>query len=55
MNIVGVIGSFAVGIVLIVLSYFTLDEGYVWLIYLTTGILLAAFGAYLVLRERDWE
>ena len=53
MNIVGVIGSFAVSIVLIVLSYFTLDEGYVWLIYLIAGILLATFGAYLALHERD--
>ncbi len=55
MNIVGVIGSFAFSIALIVLSYFTLDEGYVWLIYLIAGILLAVFGAYLVLRGRDWE
>ena len=53
MNIVGAIGSFSVSIVLIVLSYFTLDEGYVWLIYLIAGILLAAFGAYLALHERD--
>jgi len=53
MNIVGIIGSFAVSIVLIVLSYLALDEGYVWLIYLIAGILLAAFGAYLVFHERD--
>ena len=53
MNIAGVIGSFAVSIVLFVLSYFTLDEGYVWLIYLLVGIGLATFGAYLAFHERD--
>ena len=53
MNIVGIIGSFAVSIVLFVLSYFTLDEGYVWLIYLIVGIFLAAFGGYLAFHERD--
>ena len=53
MNIVGIIGSFAVSIVLFVLSYFTLDEGYVWVIYLFFGIFFAAFGGYLAFHEPD--
>ena len=53
MKIAGILGSFAVSIALFILSYFTLDEGYVWLLYLVGGIILAIIGAFIALSSRN--
>ena len=53
MKIAGILGSFAVSIALFVISYFTLDEGYVWLLFGIGGFILAIIGAYIALSKRN--
>jgi len=52
MKIAGIIGSFAVSIALFVLSYLTIDEGYVWLLFGIGGFILAIIGVYISLSSR---
>jgi hypothetical protein len=53
MKIAGILGSFAVSIALFVLAYFTLDNGYIWLLFGIGGFILAIIGAYISLSKRD--
>ena len=53
MKLAGVIGSFTVSLALFVLSYFTLDNGYVWLLYGLGGIILAIIGAFIAISKSD--
>ena len=52
MNI-GIISTFVVSIVCFVLTYLTLDEGYVGLLFLGIGVVLAGCGVYLTAKNRD--
>ena len=49
----GVVATFAVSTVCFVLTYLTLDEGYVWLLFLGVGIVLAGCGVSLAAQRRD--
>jgi len=53
MKIAGILGSFAVSIALFVLSYFTIDEGYISLLFVAGGFILAIIGAYIALSSRN--
>ena len=53
MKIAGILGSFAVSITLFVLSYLTLGNGYVWLLFGVGGFILAIIGAYIALSNRN--
>jgi hypothetical protein len=52
-KIAGFTSSFTVSLALFVLSYFSLDEGYVWLLFGFGGFILAIIGAYIALSKRD--
>ena len=53
MKLAGVIGSFAVSLTLFVLSYLTLEDGYIWMLFGIGGIILAITGAYIALSKGD--
>ena len=53
MKLAGVIGSFAVSLALFVLSYLTLEDGYVWILFGIGGIILAITGAYIAMSKGD--
>lgn len=53
MKLAGEIGSFAVSLALFVLSYLTLEGGYVWMLFGIGGIILAITGAYIAMSKGD--
>jgi len=53
MQIARIVTPFAVAVILFILSYLTLDEGYVWLLFGIIGFILVVFGIYLTATSRD--
>ena len=53
MKLAGVIGSFSISLALFILAYFTLDNGYVWLLFGIGGFILAIIGACIAMSKRD--
>ena len=51
--IIGIVSTFAVSVACFVLTYLTLDEGYVWFLFLGIGVVLAGCGVYLTAKSRD--
>lgn len=52
LKLAGAIGSFLVSLALFVPAYFTLDEGYVWLLYGVGGIILAVIGVFIAMSKK---
>ena len=51
----GIVSTFAVSIACFVLTYLTLDEGYVWFLFLGIGVVLAGCGVYLTAKNLKSE
>ncbi|UCB43980.1 MAG: hypothetical protein JSV77_04910 [Dehalococcoidales bacterium] len=50
---IGIVSAFLVSVACFVLTYLTLDEGYVWFLFLGIGVILAGCGVYLTAKSRN--
>ena len=50
---IGIVSTFAVSIACFILTYFTLDEGYVGLLFIGIGVVLAGCGVYLTAKSQE--
>ncbi len=50
---IGIVSTFAVSVICFVFTYLTLDNGYVWFLFLGIGVVLAGCGIYFTTKNRN--